>query len=252
MTDRENARDMFGRKAAYYTTSATHSDKQVLEAVVRLAQPQPTWRALDIGTGTGHTALALAPHLAQVIGLDLTPEMLAEAETLRQARGLGNVSWQLGDAHALPFADGAVELVSCRRAAHHFTDIRAALSEMVRVLAPGGRLVIDDRSGPEDDALDALMNRLDLYHDRSHVRQYRPSAWAAMLEEVGLTVEAVEPYVQHRAISALTDGATPEDVALVHATLEALSEGERAGLRLEMVEGQQRSSHWYVLVAAIK
>ncbi|HRU04815.1 MAG TPA: methyltransferase domain-containing protein, partial [Candidatus Brocadiia bacterium] len=156
----DKVRSVFGRRAAIYTTSAAHTDREVLDWLVRRACPRPEWRALDVATGAGHTAFALAPHLASVIGVDITPQMLEEAGTLGGQKGLGNVSFHLADVHRLPFADASFDLVTCRRAPHHFSDIGQALTEMKRVLKPGGRLVIDDRAAPEDDEADEIMNRL--------------------------------------------------------------------------------------------
>ena len=69
-------RSQFGAAASAYTTSAGHSDPILLRRVVELAQPRPSDRALDIATGAGHTALALAPHVAEVVAFDLTQQML--------------------------------------------------------------------------------------------------------------------------------------------------------------------------------
>ncbi|MBU0494417.1 MAG: class I SAM-dependent methyltransferase [Chloroflexi bacterium] len=181
-TPEQTARQIFGARADKYTTSAAHTDPWVLGRVVELSAPELDWAVLDLGTGTGHTVFAIAPHVAHVTGLDLTPEMLAEAVKLQAAKSIANASWLIADVHRLPCDDAAFQLVICRRAAHHFSDIRQSLREMRRVLRPGGRLVIDDRSVPEDDFVDACMNQLDHYHDESHVRQYRPAEWRQMLE----------------------------------------------------------------------
>jgi ubiquinone/menaquinone biosynthesis C-methylase UbiE len=86
----ESARKIFGDRAESYTTSAAHADERVLARIVELARPQPDWTVVDIATGTGHTALAVAPYVVSVIGFDLTPEMLAEADKLRAAREIGS------------------------------------------------------------------------------------------------------------------------------------------------------------------
>src|SRR5262245_6804253 len=122
----EAAKRIFGERAESYTTSAAHADEQVLAQIVLLAQAQPDWTALDIATGTGHTALAVAPYVASVIGFDLTPEMLAEADKLRAARGVSNVSFREGDVHSLPFPNASFDLVTSRRAPHHFSNIKLA------------------------------------------------------------------------------------------------------------------------------
>ncbi|MFC2099599.1 class I SAM-dependent methyltransferase [Candidatus Bipolaricaulota bacterium] len=249
----ERAKAIFGERADLYTTSVAHTDREVLDRLIEIADSKPEWRVLDIGTGTGHTALAFAPHVRDVVGLDLTEEMLREARKLALERGVDNVTFHAADVHRLPRdLEGSFDLVTCRRAAHHFSDIDRALAEMVRMLRPGGMLLIDDRSVPEDDWIDETMHRLDCLHDGSHVRQYRASRWIALLENAGLFVEAVEPYTKHRPVTALTDRVSPENVAGIHAILGGLSPEERSKLRLETVDGEDRLTHWYVMVAARK
>jgi ubiquinone/menaquinone biosynthesis C-methylase UbiE len=244
------ARRVFGERAAQYTTSDCHRSPKILARVVAHAQPQPQWRALDIATGTGHTAFALAPHVAEVVGVDITPEMLAEAEGLRAEHGLTNVTFREADVHDLPFEEGTFDLVTARRAPHHFSGIHRALGEMRRVLKRGGRLVVDDRSVPEDDEADALMNRLDTWHDPSHVREYRPSEWRTLLEAAGFGIEAVEPYTVHRPLSALTDGMTPDQAAEARVLLEGLEGPIRDLFRVETLDGELHHNHWFVMIAA--
>jgi ubiquinone/menaquinone biosynthesis C-methylase UbiE len=251
-TPEQTAREIFGERAAYYTTSASHTDPQVLARVIELSAPQADWLALDVATGTGHTAFALAPSVARVVGTDLTPEMLAEGEKLAHERGIPNVRFCLADVHALPFDDATFDLVTCRRAAHHFSDIVRALQEMKRVLRRegAGRLVIDDRSVPEDDFVDACMNELDRLHDESHVRQYRPSQWERMLAQAGFVVESVEPYTRHRPLTALTDSVLPENVCKIHTILDGLSAEQRHKLSLADLSGQLHLNHWYLVISA--
>ncbi|HTP09568.1 MAG TPA: methyltransferase domain-containing protein [Anaerolineae bacterium] len=243
---------VFAQRAAFYTTSAVHKDKVVLDRLVELACVRSTDRVLDVATGTGHTAFAFAPHVREVIATDLTPEMLSEAEKLKSELGLHNVDFRIADAHALPFDDKSFDVVTCRRAAHHFTEIRRALREMRRVLRPGGRLVIDDRSVPEDDFADATLNRLDWLHDHSHVRQYRPSEWQSILHEAGFVVETVEPYTRHRPLSAFTNGVEPESIAEIERIVAGWDETQRAVLNVAEKDGEIYLNHWYVMVVGVK
>lgn len=90
-TPKEAARAIFGERAPRYTTSASYTNPQVLARLVQRSAPQPHWLALDVGTGTGHTAFSLASFVACVLGIDLTPEMLAKAKRLRINHALPNV-----------------------------------------------------------------------------------------------------------------------------------------------------------------
>lgn len=249
-TPEELARQVFGERARFYTTSGTHSNARTLGRLVEVAQPQPAWRVLDLATGAGHAALALAPHVRAVQATDITPEMLAQGELLAAGRGITNVTFSLADAHDLPFPDRSFDLVTCRRAAHHFRDINLALAEMARVLRRPGRLVIDDRSVPDDEAVAALMNQLDRWHDQSHVREYGASEWQRVLADAGFTLEVGEGYTEHRPIGSLTDGVSEGEARLIAERLAAVSEHERQVLALEEVGGVLHLNHWYVLLGA--
>jgi ubiquinone/menaquinone biosynthesis C-methylase UbiE len=247
----EAARRIFGERAAWYSVSAAHTDPQVLARVCELAELAPADAALDIATGTGHTAFALARHCATVTATDLTPQMLAQAVQLRVQQRLENVHLTAADVHALPFANAMFQRITCRRAAHHFSDIAKALREMRRVLDPHGRLIIDDRSVPEDDFVDRCMNALDYCHDESHVRQYRPSEWLELLDTAGFTVATLETYSRHRPLTALTDGVSPGNARKIHALLDGLTPAQRRALHLTDVDGEPHLNHWYVLIAAV-
>jgi ubiquinone/menaquinone biosynthesis C-methylase UbiE len=251
-TPEDLARQNFGQRAEFYTTSAAHTDPQVLARVVELARCSPKTRALDVATGTGHTAFALAPHAARVLAVDLTPEMLDQARALAAAKGMTNVDFEIADAHALPYQDGSFDVVTCRRAAHHFSQIGKALDEMRRVLKSEGRLVIDDRSVPENAFTDRAMNLLDTLHDASHVREYRPSEWVRLLQNHGFDVEAVEPYSRHRPLTSLTQDVAPEDVKKIHDYIAGLNDDERAKLKIETINGELYINHWFVILAGTK
>ncbi|MGO9056186.1 MAG: class I SAM-dependent methyltransferase [Candidatus Binataceae bacterium] len=195
----QRVQSQFGAAAAAYTTSVGHRDPVMVRRVAELARPHPDARALDVATGAGHTALALAPHVAEVVAYDITPQMLAETARNAAKRGLTNVVLERGAAEHLPFPAASFEIVTVRHAPHHFADAALAVREMARVAKPGGRVVIVDGRSPEDPALDREFNYIEKLRDPSHVRNYRPSEWRAMVTAAGLriTFEELDFYTEN-------------------------------------------------------
>jgi ubiquinone/menaquinone biosynthesis C-methylase UbiE len=188
----ERVQSQFGAAAEAYGTSLVHADTSALQRVVELADPKPGDAALDIATGAGHTALALAPRVASVVAYDLTAEMLAETRRNALARGLANVFTQQGPAEKLPFGDASFDIVTVRQAPHHFADVRSAIREMARVAKPDARVVIVDSTSPEDAVLASQWNQIEKLRDPSHVWNCSASQWRAMVAEAGLRVFAEE------------------------------------------------------------
>ena len=185
----QSIQQQFGPAAERYATSSYHQTSPDLVAMLAAAALNPSQRVLDLGTGTGHTALAFADHVGEVVGLDLTPAMLEQARSLAEAQGVSNVRFELGDATALPYENDCFDLVTCRVCAHHFADPRAALREAVRVLHPNGELLLVDSVSPEDPASDTYLNCIELIRDPSHVRNYSVRQWEAMMRDAGLAAK---------------------------------------------------------------
>ena len=101
-------------------------------------------RVLDVGTGAGTLALALAPLVREVVGIDLVPELLEAAR--RDAPD--NVTFVEGDATALPFESFSFDLACSRRTFHHVHRPEVALAELARVTKRGGRVLVDDQIAP--------------------------------------------------------------------------------------------------------
>ncbi|PLX95467.1 MAG: SAM-dependent methyltransferase, partial [Desulfuromonas sp.] len=120
-TSKEMSRDQYSQVGDAYVRSQTHATGVDLDDLLDMVQPQKDWQVLDVATGGGHTALTLAPHVQQVIAVDLTPNMVETARKfVCDEKGQSNVAFQLADAENLPFENGSFDLVTCRIAAHHF------------------------------------------------------------------------------------------------------------------------------------
>jgi SAM-dependent methyltransferase len=173
--------------------------------------------------------------------------MLIEAARLCGREG---PSWVQADVARLPFPKGTFDLVVSRRAMHHFPDLQHCLASMRDALRPGGAMVIDDRSVPEDDFVDRTMNHLDRLHDRSHVRQLRPSAWRDALDRCGLVLERLYTYHRRRPLSSLTQTAMEEDAREIERIVRALDAGERERMGIEVSGDSITVTHWFVLLRA--
>lgn len=251
---KDAVRKQFGRQASWYTVSQVHSGSDGLAALVRLASPSPEDRVLDVATGTGFTAMALAPHCRRVIGVDFTPAMLREAASLRHARGMSNLIFCLGDAEALPFREGAFDIVTCRHAAHHFPDLSRALAEMVRVTRSGGLVLIDDTCAPEDPALAALMNEWERRRDRSHVANRPPTRLREMLDESGLRIDAVKMAEVQQMFSEWVrrSGMASADAEELRRDFLAASTDAHAAFRIRGEGPQVRFSWDEVVIRGVK
>jgi ubiquinone/menaquinone biosynthesis C-methylase UbiE len=101
----------------------------------------PRDRVLEVGTGTGNIALHLAPHVASVVGLDLSPEMVQLAKEKGALAKISNAEFRVGDAYDLPFEDGEFDKVVCVNALQTMKSPERAIREAHRVLMEGGEMV---------------------------------------------------------------------------------------------------------------
>lgn len=196
------AQERFGAFAATYATSQPHAKGDSLARLVALVDAQPRWLAMDIATGAGHVALALAPRVARVVASDLTPQMLAVARSLAGERKLANLVFVDARAEALPFADDTFDLVTCRIAPHHFENVEGFVAEAARVLRRGGVFGLVDNVSPDTgimagdpgtlaEAAEAY-NAIERLRDPSHVRCLALAEWRRLIKDRGFAERHVE------------------------------------------------------------
>lgn len=181
----------FAKNAGKYVTSAIHAKGADLSLLVSSSDADKNMNVLDIATGGGHVANALAPLVRHVTAYDLTEEMLASAAQFIRGNGHSNVDFMKGDAEQLPFSDAAFDLVTCRIAAHHFPNVPAFAQEAFRVTKPGGKLLLIDNVTPEVDTFDRFYNYIEQQRDPSHARAWKKSEWIHLLESIGFRIEMV-------------------------------------------------------------
>ena len=247
-----DVRDSFRNVAANYTRSTFHTSSVRLQEILDLAGPQPGDLALDVATGTGNTAFALAPHVRRVIGLDLTREMLEQARRIAAERGIANVDWVIGDAMHLPFQDETFDVYAVRAAPHHFADVDAFVAEAFRVLKPGRDAAVVDCAPPLP-ARD-ILHEVEMRRDPSHVLSLTVEEWVAKLERAGFEVERAEAreldwdYLEWMGNMAVAP-ALAADLATI---IESAGGEARAQLHPERREGRLFHAYWHALIRAHK
>lgn len=246
----DDVRASFAPVAANYARAAFHTSAERLREVLDLALPQAADLVLDVATGTGNTALALAPHVRHVIGLDLTREMLDQARRVTAERGVVNAEWVLGDACLLPFADESFDLFTVRAAPHHFVDVDAFLNESFRVLKPGRRAAFVDCAPPA--AARDVMHEVEVRRDPSHVRSLTVEEWVQRLEAAGFEVELAgaremdwdyEDWMRNMEVA-------PALVAELAEVIESAQGEARSQLHLERRDGKLWHAYWHCLIRA--
>ena len=142
---------VWDRMSQLYTREIDRRFAPVVEAVVRRGALRPGDRVLDLGTGTGSVALLAAARVTpggSVLGVDLSPEMLAVARRRAAAEGVGRCTFREGRAEKVPADAGAFDVVLASLSLMYVIDRAAAAREIARVLRAGGRFVAAAWAGP--------------------------------------------------------------------------------------------------------
>lgn len=162
-----HVQDVWSERRAAYVDSDAHREGEDLDLLVSWAAGART--ALDVATGGGHVARRLRETGLEVVTTDAAPGMQPDVVCRSES---------------LPFADGSFDVVTCRTAAHHFADVRAAVREMARVARD--RVLIVDTVNMGDD-----VERAEALRDPSHVRNYTDAEWAEVVVGAGLGLDDV-------------------------------------------------------------
>lgn len=181
----DSIRAEFTKQAASWGRDAISAD--LAWAVERLPL-EPGFRVLDVAAGTGLASRAIAPRVAEVVAVDITPEMLAQGRRQAEREGVANVRFEFGAAEDLPFQAESFDMVVTRFSIHHFQSPGVAVREMARVCRPGGAVSIIDIVSPGGEELAVVYNRLERQRDPSHTRALSGGELARLIEESGLRI----------------------------------------------------------------
>lgn len=239
---RDLVRRQFGAHADRYVTSADHAKGESLDRLLARSAPEPHWRVLDVATGGGHTALAVAPLVREVVATDLTPEMLHAAREFIESKGIRNVAFREADATALPFGDSEFDLVTCRIAPHHFPDVSQFVRETFRVLRRGGLAVVIDNVVPQERPAAEFINRFETIRDPSHNRAFSVPEWVGFFRIAGFVDTQLEYFRKVRDFDFWT-GMMSVDAptkAKMRAMLATAPSAARDALAMEERDGKLR------------
>jgi SAM-dependent methyltransferase len=212
----------FTAQAESFNASQVATDAGLLDAILAAAQPRAQDRWLEAACGPGLIARRLAPMVAAVEGYDLTPAMVEVARREAAAAGLANVGFEVGDATALPVPDDSFDGAVSRFSIHHIPLPVRLLTELRRVVRPGGRIVIADTLADADPEAAAWSQEIERLRDPTHWASLRLTELHVALQRAGLTVE-------HERVLALDldfddwlarGGGDPADHALIQHALE--------------------------------
>ena len=186
-------RERFTKTAEVFGDYAVAHRVAEAETLARMVSATANDRAVDLACGPGTLALRFARHVRWICGLDFTPAILERAcHTAAHDGLLDKITFVIGDAQALPFADGSLDLAVTSYSLHHISDPARVISEMSRVVKKGGRVGVIDIEVPEDPKVRALNHRIEVIRDRSHSRSMTQREFESMFAAAGLRIIAME------------------------------------------------------------
>jgi ubiquinone/menaquinone biosynthesis C-methylase UbiE len=225
-------RERFARTADRVAALQDARAAELEAKVARFVAPEGDERALDSGTGSGALAFALAPHVREVVGVDVVPELLDQAR--KRAGQFPNATFVEADANKLPFGYGEFDLAGTLRTLHHIARPELAVAELVRVTRAQGRLLVVDQIAPVDPLAAAELNRFERARDPSHTRTLADVDLRGLFESNGLVLIRAEYEREPRDLDAYLD-------------LAACEGEERERARTLAPPGYAADIAWYLL-----
>jgi ubiquinone/menaquinone biosynthesis C-methylase UbiE len=167
---------------------------------VRFVAPRGDERALDSAGGAGALAFALAPHVRDVVAVDVVPELLELGR--QRAERFPNVRFVQGDATLLPFELGSFDLAGSLRSLHHIARPELAIAELARVTRPRGRVLVVDQIAPIDPLAAVELNEFERARDPSTARILADVDLRGLFEANGLVLLRSETQPERRDLDS--------------------------------------------------
>jgi ubiquinone/menaquinone biosynthesis C-methylase UbiE len=231
-TLQKNRQAFAGQAKGFSSQGDTYADEEGLAWMLADLPMSADSTALDVATGTGEFARALAPHVSSIIGIDATDAMLEQGRRFVRQNGIENIAFQKGIVEELPFKGQAFDIVASRYAFHHFGDPEPVLSEMARVCRAGGHVIVVDIVVPEESMAEEY-NYYERLCDPSHTRCLGFAELESLFRRSGLEVVSarqrdIEESVVEWMDFSLTRERQREEI--LHALSEELNGRAKTGL----------------------
>jgi len=249
-------REEFSKQAPKFGEKGlTLSSQDILDWIVDSLPLEREFRVLDVAAGTGHLSRAIAPHVRDVIAIDITPEMLVQAREETVRRNLSNVSFEEGNAARLPYDANHFDLVASRLAIHHFERPIIQLREMVRVCKLDHKIVVIDLLAPEDEEIAKTYNNLERLRDPSHTMALSKTHMAKLFADAGIAIERIETRdveVDFQRWVRMA-GTKVESVEVVKGQLmKDINEGSETGMRPFIVNDSLKFLQVWAIIIGMK
>jgi SAM-dependent methyltransferase len=208
------------------TVSRIFADPKRLRRLVAFVKPEAGDRLLDVGTGVLASAFARRVEVAVALSWDIPH------------RRPPNVVLEPADPHELPYLNGSFDIAVCGPSFHHLASPRIVLREMVRVLRPGGRILVEDIIASEQVMRARYQDRLERLRDRSHPGYLRLSQIIAYAGETGLTIRRVQVQDLPREFNEWLVGgrSSPARIEHIRRLMVGAVEADLSGLRVHPVD----------------
>ncbi len=240
-------------RASRLGTVLDHGDETDIERLVDLVIPGENDVVLDMVTGLGHVARALALTSKKVTALDPDPEILREAEALTREELRDRIEWIVGDPLETPFKDKTCDVVSARMALRHMGDGKDFIREVHRILKPSGRFVMIDSLAPPHLHLQGFLGNLLSHNDRSHVKSYTLAELELLLEHEKFDIDLIEIYPKENDFRTWASklGEDADNTRMIEKVLQGASTHARRHFRI--IEKNKKVVSfitWMVLIRA--
>ena len=246
--DPADAQEQFNRQAANYAVSVPHRSSESLRILTEWAALDRYGVGLDIATGPGFTAFAVAPYCGTVVASDIAERMLNQARGIASERNIENMRFEIIDALDIPYPDASIDLVTCRTAPHHFPDIPVFLAQVHRVLKSTGVFLLCDTTTSEIARLANWHQSVEAARDTSHVNAPPPSEWRQLIHRAGFEITH-----EHATRVNMTfwdwvqRSGTPDDVAeSLHREFAGAGPATEAEYGIESIADHDFKFHWPV------